>query len=261
MFKNELKEKLAKGKAVFGVMANDPSPPVLELLGYSGFDWVLLDNEHGDITVNTISNCVRACEASGLVPIIRPIVNRMDVITPFLDMGVYGVQVPHINTPAEAIAVVDAVKYPPAGKRGFFRANRNNRFGLGILPGEYLELANKETMVCLMIEDIEGVSNAQSIAAINGVDVVFVGAGDLSVSMGYPGQSSHPEVIQAVEEAVKGVLRSGKIAGCSCPDEDVALWLQKGVRFFHSSVWRLLAESSEGYLRKARAAAVAAGAG
>ena len=261
MFKNALKEKLTAGKAVFGVMANDPSPPILEVLGYSGFDWVLLDNEHGDITVHTMSNCVRACEASGLVPIVRPIANSMDVITPFMDMGAYGVQVPHVNTPEDAKAVVDAVKYPPIGKRGFFRANRSNQFGLGIPPEEYLELANQETLVCLMIEEVEGVSNAEAIAAVDGVDVVFVGAGDLSVSMGFPGLSTHPEVVQAVEGAVRGVLQAGKTAGCSCPDDDVPLWLEKGVRFFHSGVWRLLAESSQDYLRKARAAAAQAGAG
>ena len=261
MFKNMLKEKLAAGKAVFGVMANDPSPPVLEVLGYSGFDWVLLDNEHGDITVHTMANCVRACEASGLVPIVRPISNRMDVITPFMDMGAYGVQVPHVNTADEARAVVDAVKYPPMGKRGFFRANRSNQFGLGIQPDKYLKQANQETLVCLMIEEIEGVGNAQAIAAVDGVDVVFVGAGDLSVSMGFPGQSTHPEVVQAVAGAVKGVLQAGKTAGCSCPDDDVSLWLEKGVRFFHSGVWRLLAESSQGYLSKVRDAAARAGAG
>ena len=91
--------------------------------------------------------------------------------------------------------------------------------------------------------------------------MVFVGAGDLSVSMGFPGQSTHPEVVQAVEGAVRGVLQAGKTAGCSCPDEDVPAWLEKGARFFHSGVWRLLAESSQDCLSKVRAAAAQAGAG
>ena len=260
MFKNTLKEKLAAGKAVFGVMANDPSPPVLEVLGYSGFDWVLLDNEHGDVTIHTMTNCVRACEATGLVPIVRPIGNRMDIITPFMDMGAYGVQVPHVNTPEEARAVVDAVKYPPMGKRGFFSANRPNQFGLGIPVDQYLEQANQETLVCLMIEEIEGAKNAEAIAAVEGVDVVFIGAGDLSVSMGYPGQMTHPEVVAAVEGAVEATLRAGKYAGCSCPDDQAPRWLERGVRFFHSGVWRLLARSSQDYLSSMRAAAGEVGA-
>lgn len=261
MFKNTLKEKLKAGKAVWGVMANDSSAPVLEVLGYSGFDWVLLDNEHGDITVHTIANCVRACEASGIVPIVRPIANRMDVITPFMDMGAYGVQVPHVNTPQEAKAVVDAVKYPPLGKRGFFGANRNNRFGLGLPAGQYLEWANRETLVCVMIEEVEGIENAGAIARVEGVDVVFVGAGDLSVSMGYPGQMTHPKVVGAVEGAVERILQAGKTAGCSCPDDQAPRWLELGVRFFHSGVWRLLARSSQEYLSRMRVAAAKVGAG
>lgn len=260
MFKNTLKEKLVQGKAVFGVMANDYSPPILEVLGYSGFDWVLLDNEHGNVNPESLPHSVRACEASGLTPIVRPIANRIDVITPFMDMGAYGVQVPHVNTAADARAVVEAVKYPPLGKRGFFSANRNNRFGMGMPAAEYLEHANRETLVVLMIEEVEGVENAYEVAAIEGVDVVFVGAGDLSVSMGYPGQNTHPEVVKSVENAVDAVRQAGKVPGCSCPDDDVPRWLNRGVRFFHSGVWRLLARSSQDYLARMRDAAAKAGA-
>jgi 4-hydroxy-2-oxoheptanedioate aldolase len=260
MFKNTLKEKLAAGKAVFGIMATDPSPPVLEVLGYAGFDWVLLDNEHGDVTVHTMSNCGRACDATGIVPIVRPISGRMEVITPFMDMGAYGVQVPHVNTAEEAKAVVDAVKYPPVGKRGFNSGLRINNFGMGLPGAEYVEAANRETLVCLMIEEMEGIENAEAIANVDGVDVLFVGAGDLSVTMGYPGQNTHPNVVSAVEKAVASTLRAGKYAGCSCPDDQVPHWLGKGVRFFHSGVWRMLAGASQDYLSRMRAAAKEVGA-
>src|SRR5437762_2501164 len=179
MFQNTLKEKLGAGKAVFGIMANDYSPPILEVLGYAGFDWVLLDNEHGTITPEALPHSIRACEASGIVPIVRPVGNRMDIITPFMDQGAYGVQVPHINTAAEARAVVEAVKYPPLGKRGFFGSNRNNRFGMGMPAADYLVHANKQTLVVTMVEEVEGIGNAREIAAVEGVDVVFIGAGDL----------------------------------------------------------------------------------
>jgi len=260
MFKNTLREKLAAGQAVWGVQVNDPSSPTLEVLGYSGFDWVLLDNEHGDITVHTVSNCVRACEASGLVPIVRPITNRPDSITPFMDMGAYGVQVPHVNTPEEAREVVDAVKYPPIGNRGFTRLNRNNRFGLEMSAGDYLEMANRETLVCAMIEEVEGVQNAEAIARVEGVDVVFVATGDLSVSMGYPGESTHPEVVRAVERAMEAVRRTGKTMGCSCQDHEAPRWLERGVRYFHSVVWRLLSSSCRSYLDTMHTAAAKVGA-
>lgn len=261
MFKNELKEKLKAGKAVFGIMANDYSPPILEVLGYSGFDWVLLDNEHGTITPDNLPHAVRACEASGLTPIVRPIGNRMELITPMMDQGAYGVQAPHVNTPEEAREVVEAVKYPPLGKRGFFGANRNNRFGMGLPAGDYLAHANAQTLVVVMAEEVEGIRNAGKIAAVEGVDVVFVGAGDLSVSMGYPGQMTHPSVVAAVEGAVKEVLSAGKFAGCSCPDDQVPFWLERGVRFFHSGVWRLLAGASKEYLARRREEAAKIGVG
>ncbi|MEE8442169.1 MAG: aldolase/citrate lyase family protein [Dehalococcoidia bacterium] len=254
MFKNPLKEKLAAGKAVWGVVAADPSPPVLEVLGYVGFDWVLLDNEHGHITADSMPNCVRACEATGMVPIVRPIGNKPEIIRPFMDMGCYGVQVPQVDTPEEAKAAVDAVKYPPLGVRGFSSGVRNNRFGMGMPSGEYLEHANRETLVCLMVETPEGIKNAEAIARVEGVDVVFVGAGDLSVLMGVPGQNTHPDVIKAVEGAVEGILRAGKTAGCSGPDDQIPHWLEKGVRFFHSSVTRLLIGSGRDYLSMANAA-------
>jgi len=260
MFHNSLKEKLAMGKAVWGVMAGDPSPLILEVLGYSGFDWVLLDNEHGDVSVHTMGNCARACEVTGMVPIVRPISGRMDVITPFMDLGAYGVQVPHVNTVQEAQAIVNAVKYPPLGKRGFFSANRTNSLGFDLPPDQYLEIANRETLICLMIEEMEGVNNADQIARVEGVDVLFVGAGDLSVSMGYPGKTTHPEVVKAVEQTVQATLGAGKTAGCSCPDDQVPYWLAQGARFFHSGVSGLLRQSGQGYLDKMRASASNVGA-
>ncbi len=260
MFQNTLKEKLAAGKAVFGIMANDYSPPILEILGYSGFDWVLLDNEHGTITPESLPHSVRACEASGLVPIVRPVGNRMEIITPFMDQGAYGVQSPHVNTADDARAIVDAVKYPPLGRRGYYGSNRNNRFGLGMPAGDYLAHANRQTMVITMVEEVEGIRNAGEIAAVDGVDVVFMGAGDLSVSMGYPGQMTHPEVVKAVESAVAKVLAAGKVAGCSCPEDQIPFWLDRGVRFFHGSVWALVGRAAREYLERARGAAAKAGA-
>ena len=110
---NTLKQKLRDGKPAFGVMITFPSPPVVEMLGYMGFDWVLIDNEHGSITVDTAEDMIRAAELTGIAPIVRPVTNRPEVIAPFLDRGAWGVQVPHVNTRAEAEAAVAACKYFP----------------------------------------------------------------------------------------------------------------------------------------------------
>src|ERR687895_2380718 len=126
---NTLKQKLRDGKPAFGVMLTFPSPPIVELLGYMGFDWILLDNEHGSITVDTAEDMIRAAELTGTAPIVRPVANKPEVIAPFLDRGAWGVQVPHVNTAAEAWAAVDAVKYYPEGHRGIFSRSRPASYG------------------------------------------------------------------------------------------------------------------------------------
>ncbi len=259
MFTNTLKQKLAQGKATWGVMVTFPSAPVLEMLGYLGFDWVLLDNEHGSITIDTVEECVRACEATGLTPIVRPVANRPDIITPFLDRGCHGVQIPHVNTAQEAQAVVDAVKFHPQGHRGFFFRGRSNQYGFSTPALLYTQEANRETLVCVMIEEVEGLQNIGDIAAVEGVDVVFIGSGDLSQSMGYTGQQTHPEVIAALEQGVATIREKGKVAGVSCPEDWVPHFLQRGVQFFHSSVQQLLLAVGRSYLDRMNEAARAAG--
>src|SRR5438132_8274338 len=126
MRENTLKQRLYAGKAAFGVMCTFPSPPVVEMLGHLGFDWILLDNEHGSITVDTAEACIAAAELTGMAPIVRPVGNRPEIIAPFLDRGAWGVQVPHVNTAEEARAAVDAVKYAPEGHRGIFSGDRKS---------------------------------------------------------------------------------------------------------------------------------------
>ena len=112
---NTLKQKLQDGKAVFGAMITFPSPPVVEMLGFMGFDWVLIDNEHGSITVDTSEDMIRAAELTGVAPIVRPVANRPEIIAPFLDRGAWGVQVPHVNTASEAV-----LKSQESGYRRYF---------------------------------------------------------------------------------------------------------------------------------------------
>ena len=116
MRENTLKQKLEAGKAVFGVMLTFPSAQVVEMLGGLGFDWILIDNEHGTVTIENSEDLIRAAELSGVAPIVRPVSNKPEIIAPFMDRGAWGVQVPHVNTADEARAAVDAVKYHPLGR-------------------------------------------------------------------------------------------------------------------------------------------------
>ncbi len=240
MRENTLKQRLYAGKAAFGVMCTFPSPPVVEMLGHLGFDWILLDNEHGSITVDTAEACIVAAELSGMAPIVRPVGNKAEIIAPFLDRGAWGVQVPHVNTADEARAAVDAVKYGPEGHRGIFSGGRPAGYGFKGATADYAREANRQTLVCLMLEEVEAIENLPDLVTVPGVDVYFIGSGDLS-------------------RGVKTITGAGRIAGCSCPDNLIPKFLGLGVQYFHGSVGRLLQQSSEAYLQKMRQAAADAG--
>ena len=252
---NTLKQKLREGKPAFGVMITFPAPPVVEMLGYMGFDWVLIDNEHGSITVDNSEDMIRAAELTGIAPIVRPVTNRPEVIAPFLDRGAWGVQIPHVNTRAEAEAAVAACKYFPEGSRGMFSAGRPAEYGIGGTTQEYVAKANANTLVCLMLEEVEAIDNLPEIVTVKGIDVLFIGSGDLSQSMGYPGQPTHPEVQSLMEKGVKHIRDGGVVAGVSCPDALIPKFLKLGVQYFHGSVGRLLHGAGEAYLKTVRKAA------
>jgi 4-hydroxy-2-oxoheptanedioate aldolase len=259
MRENTLKLRLYAGQPAFGVMCTFPSPPVVEMLGHLGFDWILLDNEHGSITVDSAEACIAAAELTGMAPIVRPVGNKPEIIAPFLDRGAWGVQVPHVNTADEARAAVDAVKYAPEGHRGIFSGGRPAGYGYKGTPAEYAKDANRQTLVCLMLEEVEAIENLPELVKVPGVDVYFIGSGDLSQSMGYTGQQAHPEVQKLMERGVAAITGAGRIAGCSCPDTLIPKFLGLGVQYFHSTVGRLLQQSSESYLKTVRQAAADAG--
>ena len=128
---DEIKQKLAAGKTVYGAMVQFPDPDLVEMLGYGGFDWILVDAEHGSINENDCAAIVRACELADTTSIVRPPMNHPEVIMRFMDRGAQGVQVPHVNTAAEARAAVAAVKYAPLGTRGMTSAARSAALPLG----------------------------------------------------------------------------------------------------------------------------------
>ena len=255
MRENTLKQRLQEGHAVFGVMLTFPSPQVVEMLGHLGFDWVLIDNEHGSITVENSEDLIRAADLTGVAPIVRPVSNKPEIIAPFLDRGAWGVQVPHVNTAEEARAAVDAVKYHPLGHRGIFSGSRPAEYGLSGSTADYVADANRNTLVCLMLEEVEAIENLESMVELEGVDVFFIGSGDLSQSMGYPGQQTHPEVQELMAKGVSIIREAGQVAGVSCPDSYVPKFLDMGVQYFHGSVNRLLQSSSTDYLKEMREAA------
>lgn len=207
---NEVKRRLRDGQAVVGCFVGFPSPEVVEICGYAGFDFVMIDAEHGPMTTESAYHMTLAAEASGTVPMIRVAQNVPQVILRHLDIGPAGVMIPQVNSAEEARAVVEATKYHPHGRRGLAPA-RSAGFGVQQTLQEYTEVSNRETLVIIQIENIRGVERVPEILEVPGVDVLFVGPSDLAQSMGYPGQVNHPEVLEAIDR-VLDMCRGSEVA-------------------------------------------------
>ena len=208
---NTMKRKMLDGSTTLGPFVGWPAPALVELMGWAGFDFVVIDCEHGIMDYETAENMIRAAELSDTTPIVRIGMNDQQHIQRYLEGGAQGVMIPLINNGEQGRMVVDSVKYPPVGKRGGF-SGRSAMFGIQD-QAEYVKQANEETFVCLQIETPESIENADEIIAVEGADCIFFGPGDLSLNMGYPGQIAHPEVVSAIEVLVEKTHAAGKISG------------------------------------------------
>ena len=192
---NRARQILKSGGAVYSSSVRLPEPGLCEILGYAGFDWVLIDGEHGAMDAQAIDRLVPACFAGGTVPVVRVLRNDdPEAVMHALDLGAQGILLPHCRTADDAHRLREAALYPPAGKRGFGP-------GRGLLWGavgtdDYFRTINETILLLALIEDPEAVEHVDAIAAA-GLDVLWVGTGDLALSYGVPGQRKHPRVLEA----------------------------------------------------------------
>lgn len=196
------------------------------------FDWLMVDGEHTAIDLDDSCNITTAACATNVTPIVR--VNRKDdaLMTRYLDNGALGIIVPHIDTAEDAQHVVNRCKFAPIGKRSISRQHPASGFGLtGV--SDFTEWCNHETMVICMLESPEGVENVDAIAAVNGVDAIFIGATDLSYEMGIPGQVDHPDIKKAYEEVFAACRKHGKIPAMAGIRDKALIpaYLEMGARF------------------------------
>ncbi|OGF53274.1 MAG: hypothetical protein A2Z21_01160, partial [Candidatus Fraserbacteria bacterium RBG_16_55_9] len=211
--KNMMKERLRKGEALVGAFSTIHAPSLIELLGILGMDFVILDGEHSSLTPETAEELYRAAELRSLSCVTRIGENHPQVMQKFLDSGALSVLMPLVNTKEDAQRVVDAVKYPPVGKRGL-AASRASDWGL--IPGglaSHVKVSNEETFIAIQVETREAVKNLKDILSVEYVDLIFFGPSDLSSSLGLPGQTTHPEVVSLIEKLGKETLAAGKLAG------------------------------------------------
>ena len=251
--KNTTKEKLKLGQTVIGIRMDYPSPDIIEALGNVGFDFVYYDSEHGTMGEETNLTMIRTAELVGLTPMVRVPTSEPWYILRALDSGAMGIIIPHCNTKEEAQAAVTSAKYPPEGERGI--AGRSIRMS-GMTPAQYTVEANRETMVIAMIEEARALENLSEIVTVDGLDVLWVGRGDLSLSMGVPGQYSHPKVKQAVERVIGEGRAAGKVVGVGAisveDPESIQHFTGLGARFFSVNSASLFAVASRKWLNTAR---------
>jgi 4-hydroxy-2-oxoheptanedioate aldolase len=230
-----LNARLAAGVA-YGVFCELPCAEAAELAGLAGWDFAVLDGEHAPFTAADWPRLVRAASAAGLPAIVRVASNDAAQIQHALDSGAAGVQIPQIASPDAARRAIEAARFHPLGKRGFNPFVRAGHFSAET-PAEFVARANRETLVVLQVESADGVAAAEEIAALPGCDVLFLGPYDLSQSVGVPGQTSHPRVLEAASRLTAIAAAHGKAAGVFTNSlGEAALWRRAGMRYVCFSV-------------------------
>lgn len=210
MRRNAFKAALKAGQVQLGIWSSLPFAPISEFLSQSGFDWMLLDAEHAPVDIAGLLPLLQAAAAGPAMAAVRPPWNDRVLLKRVLDMGALTVLVPFVQTPEEAAEAVKSVRYPPRGLRGVSGATRASAYGQ--VPG-YLNKADEEICLIVQVETTEALARLPEIAAVDGVDGVFIGPSDLSASMGHLGNPGHPDVQKAIEQAAKTIRAAGKAPG------------------------------------------------
>jgi len=236
LIENHLKRTLNEGKVVFGPFMKFTDPAAVEIMGFAGFDFVIIDEEHGPISIENSQNLIRAAESVNITPIIRVGNNDEVLILRALDIGAQGIEIPQINSESDARKAVKSVKYFPQGERGVCRYVRASNYS-SMDKFEYFESANKETMIIAHIEGVQGIGNLNEILSVSEIDVIFIGPYDLSQSLGIPGEVKHPLVIEKMKEVVSKCKENKVAAGTFADDIETArTWVSLGIQYMSFSV-------------------------
>lgn len=250
MKQNIVKTRLTNSQPVLGVLATSADPTVAELCGLSGLDFYMIDGEHSPITTAQVQDIVRACEVSGITPLARVRSNDAKLIAQFLDAGVMGIMLPGVSTAADLQAFVQAVRYPPLGKRGFGFVRANEYLQGAMTQTEYVQFANEQILVLPQIEDKDAIENLDEMLTIDGVDGFIIGPRDLAMSMGYYDGQSHDDVKQAIGGAVDKIKKAGLVIGTTAATGDQARALiDRGVLFCLNTFSGLLKSAVSDFMK------------
>ena len=249
---NPVKERLQAGGTALGVFVPMPSPDIVEVVALAGFDFVMLDAEHGRISPGDAYPMILAAEARGVPALARIGQNDRQVILKFLDLGIAGVMIPQTTTPDDAGRALAAMRYQPRGQRGL-AGGRTFDFGMGAPWAETIPKINDRVLSLVQFEHIDSLPHLEELLALDELDVLFVGPTDLAQSMGFPGQPGHPEVERVIEQvcaaAGGGRVALGTVAGDA---ESTRHRLRQGFRMVVANAAGLVAQASRELLTATR---------
>lgn len=242
--RNLVKESLSIGEHVH-VIAGLTTADDIDAFGPNGFEGVWLEGEHGSADATNLGDLTRACDLWDMTSIVR--VNRNDqaLIYRTLDCGAMGIVVPHVNTKAEAQNVVDGGKFAPIGHRGMF----TSRQGYGV--DNYFEVANEQTLLVVLIEDIKAVNNLDEILTVEHIDVFFVAPSDLATSMGHIGNHNHADVQDTIDSTLARIQDAGRVTGTLALDDTVEKYVNAGVQFLLVGIGGWISTAAAEYKKRA----------
>ena len=229
---SSVKDRLKNHETVFGTFYKLNSPIATEMLGWAGFDFIVVDCEHSPIGYESTENIIRTAENVGLSTIVRVPSAAEEHIFHALDSGAVGVQIPNLTSVEQFRESVSACKYFPAGTRGLSRGTRNAMFGLwNEAEKPYVQAANDKSLVVVHIENKEMAERVEEICQIPEIDVVFVGPADMSQSLGIPGKSKDPRVVEIALHVIETAERYGKAGGIAAGKDNMDMYIQHGARY------------------------------
>ncbi len=243
---NRIKKKLANGEIAV-IISGITHPDDIDAVGPIGFDGVWLEGEHGASDPAELGNLTRACDVWGMTSVARINKNDQGMIYRTLDRGAQAIVVPHVNNKAEAENVVQGGKFAPIGQRGMF----TSRQGYGV--DDYLKVANNETALVVLIEDIVAYENLDEILTVDHIDSFFVAPSDFAASMGHIGDIGNPNVQAKIDESLEKIVSSGRTAGTLATNENVAHYAEMGVKLFMTTGAPWLATGAAEFLQNAGA--------
>lgn len=230
-----LQERIKRGDTLLNQFIMIPSASIVEIIGEAGFDYVIIDGEHGPFSRFEMEMMIRAADAVGIHSVVRVPQREPNIIGAVLDWGASGVQVPHVSTPEEARIVVEGARFSPIGERGLCPPIRGSHY-FKEPPSEWCPRCNREQAVILQIEGKEGIENLEAILDVPGIDAIFLGPYDLSQSLATPGDIKNPKVIGTMEHAVQlGKKRDIAVATFCHGADDAKFWHDKGIRLISIS--------------------------